>query len=126
VIPKRDAGVSFEQIVAVLNSPVANAWFDAHCRKRKIVQSILRDLPFPNFDGVAASRVATVVRELEAAIVAKWREAEEGLFYDALIDTSDTAVLLSEVDSLVFEAYGLGREERRAIEKLVGSDRRPS
>jgi len=126
VIPKLDAAVSIEQIVAVLNSPVANAWFDAHCRKRKIVQSILRDLPFPMFDRHAASRVDAAVRALGKAIISKWKKAEEGLFYDGLMDTPDTALLLSEIDSLVYDAYGLSRVERREIDKLMSQDRRPS
>ena len=126
VIPKRAAAVSIEQIVAVLNGPVANAWFDAHCRKRKIVQSILRDLPFPTFDGPAASRLVAAVRALGKAIISKWRQAEEGLFYDGLIETADTARSLNEIDSLVYDAYGLGRMERRAIDKLMSRDRRPS
>ncbi len=126
VIPKRDAAVSIEQIVAVLNGPVANAWFDAHCRKRKIVQSILGDLPFPMFDGPAASRVTAAVRALEKAIIAKWQQAEEGLFYDGLIDTADTADLLHEIDTLVYDAYGLSGMERREIDKLMSRDRRPS
>ena len=126
VIPKPGAAVSIEQLVAVLNSPVANAWFDAHCRKRKIVQSILRDLPFPAFDKPAASRVVTAVRALGKAIISKWKKAEEGLFYDGLMDTPDTAILLSEIDSLVYDAYELSRVERRAIDKLMSRDRRPS
>lgn len=126
VIPKADAAVSIEQIVAVLNSPVANAWFDAHSRKRKIVQYILRDLPFPTFDGPVASRVNAAVRALEKATISKWRHAEAGLFYDGLIETADTAHLLSEIDSLVYDAYGLSKVERRAIDKLMSRDRRPS
>lgn len=125
VVPKRE-GVSIEQIVAVLNSPVANAWFDAHCRKRKIVQSILQDLPFPVFDRHAASHIAAAVRALGRAIISKWKKAEEGLFYDGLMDTADTALLLGEIDSLVYDAYGLSKMERRETDKLMSRDRRPS
>lgn len=126
VIPRREAGVSIEQIVAVLNSPVANAWFDAHCRKRKIVLSTLGSLPFPTFEQPAAVRVATAVRNLQKATIAKWQQAEEGLFYDGLIETSDTAQLLQEIDLLVYDAYGLSGTERREIDKLMSRDRRPS
>ncbi len=126
VIPKPDSGVSIEQIVAVLNSPVANAWFDAHCRKRWIVLSTLGKLPFPTFERPTSSRVDAAVRELGQAIISKWKKAEEGLFYDGLIDTPDTSLLLSEIDSLVYDAYGLSRVERREIDKLMSRDRRPS
>ncbi|MGB2987956.1 MAG: N-6 DNA methylase [Phycisphaerae bacterium] len=126
VIPKPDSAVSIEQIVAVLNSPVANAWFDAHCRKRWIVLTTLGKLPFPTFDGPASLRVAAAVGGLEKAIISKWKEAEEGLFYDGLIETADTALLLGEIDSLVYDAYGLTKVERREIDKLMSRDRRPS
>ena len=126
VIPKPDSVVSIEQIVAVLNGPVANAWFDAHCRKRWVVRSTLGKLPFPTFDKPAASQVTDAVRALGKAIISKWRHAEEGLFYDGLMDTPDTAFLLSEIDSLVYDAYGLSKVERRAIDRLMSHDRRPS
>lgn len=126
VIPKQEAKVSIEQLVAVLNSPVANAWFDAHCRKRWIVLSTLENLPFPIFDGPSASRVAEAVRALEKAIISKWKKAQEGLFYDGLMDTPATGRLLSEIDSLVYDAYQLTKVERREIDKLMSRDRRPS
>ena len=126
VIPRVKKGVSTEQIVGVLNSPIANAWFDAHCRNRKVVLSTLERLPFPMFDEPAASRINAAVQELGKAIVAKWRQAEEGLFYDGLVETADTALLLGEIDSLVYDAYGLSRTERRDIDKVMSQDRRPS
>ena len=112
--------------MAVLNSPVANAWFDAHCRRRWVDLSVLGNLPFPTFDRPEASHVDAAVRALGKAIISKWKKAEEGLFYDGLIDTPDTALLLSEIDSLVYDAYGLSRVERLAIDKLMSRDRRPS
>ncbi|HUT61280.1 MAG TPA: N-6 DNA methylase, partial [Phycisphaerae bacterium] len=126
VIPKPDSAISVEVLVAVLNSPVANAWFDAHCRQRWVVLRTLQNLPFPTFDRPSQSRLAAAVHDMEKAIVSKWKQAEEGLFYDGLIETADTARLLNDIDSIVYDAYGLSRIERREIDKLMSRDRRPS
>jgi len=126
IIPKPGTDVSIEQLIAVLNSPIANAWFDAHCRKRWVDLSTLARLPFPTFDAPAAKGIIEAVRRMEAAVLAKWRQADEGLFYDGLVETVDTADLLDELDTLVFDAYGLSKAERREIGKLMSRDRRPS
>jgi len=51
-----------EELVAVLNSPLASAWFDANCKKRKIVQETLRRLPFPTFDPAAKRQLIKLNR----------------------------------------------------------------
>ena len=48
-----DGRATVEEVVAVLNSPVANAWYDAHSRNRKIVIATLRELPFPRFGSLS-------------------------------------------------------------------------
>jgi len=125
VLPLSD-GPSLEHIVAVLNSPVANAWFDAHCKKRKVVQATLEQLPFPTFDEKAGTKLNELVRQLERGLVAQWRRNVEGLFYDGSMETGDTARLLSEVDEIIYAAYGLGRFQRQTIDKLMSVDPRPT
>ncbi len=117
---------TIEQIVAVLNSPIANAWFDAHCRKRKIVQRILEQLPFPSFDAMQSRSLSEAVHLLEAATVAKWKQEEEGMFYDGLIPPADTVELLHEIDEMVYDAYGLSPHERRQVDKLMAIEKRPT
>jgi len=117
--------VSREQICAVLNSPVANAWFDAHCRSRKVVIRVLNQLPFPKFDPASADALRETVRQLGKAVVANWRRGKEGLFYNEMGETGDTASLLAEIDRLVYDAYGLDQYERNQIGKLMSGEKRP-
>jgi len=124
VIPK-DGKTSIELLLAVLNSAVANAWFDAHCKKRKVVQSILEELPYPVFQPYQVAELEAAVRKLEREVVGKWRSAEEGLFYDGLLETFDSANLLDKIDTLVCEAYGLTTDEVRNVNKYMGAEKRP-
>ena len=124
VIPVPGAA-STEEVLAVLNSPVANAWFDAHCKKRKVVQRTLEELPFPKFDDGAARLVQSLARQLEKAIVEKWKSSLDGLFYDELIETFDSAKLLHDIDTVVYEAYGLLPVEVKMIERYMGNEKRP-
>lgn len=124
VIPKGPA-VTVQQLAAVLNSPIANAWFDSHSRKRKVIQGILRELPFPEFDAGVARRVDDLVDRLEQAVIEKWKKNAEGMFYDGMAETSDTASLVAAIDDLVFTAYGLSPHERKQVSSLMSTDKRP-
>ncbi len=117
--------VSLEQITAVLNSPVANAWFDCHCRRRWVVVEILERLPFPQFDTASAKKVDDVVRRIERALAVKVGRKQEGMFYEGLFDDADASQLLRELDELVYDGYGLSSEERRNIGRFMASDKRP-
>ncbi len=123
VVPREQA--STEVILAVLNSPVANAWFDAHCRKRKVVQSILEELPFPVFSAADGDQVRVLVRKMSSAVVGQWKSAEEGLFYEGPEETLSTTTLRDRLDELVFRAYGLTAQEARHIKKYMATDKRP-
>lgn len=118
--------ISVEELVAVLNSPVANGWFDNHCRRRKVVQEILAELPVPRFEPRIGQRLKAAVKDMEHAVIAKWRKATEGLFYDGPVDTSSTVQRLAEIDELVYDAYGLSQYERKQISNLMSTDNRPS
>jgi hypothetical protein len=123
IVPTKKS-ITAEQVTAVINSPVANAWFDAHCRSRKVVLSILRQLPWPRTD--LSSEVTALVKQLEQTVRAKWRGSGDALFYDALVDTSAILQVRERVDQLVYEAYGLGREEAAQINRVMALDRRPN
>jgi methylase of polypeptide subunit release factors len=123
VVPREQA--STEVILAVLNSPVANAWFDAHCRKRKVVQSILEELPFPLFSEADADQVRMLVRKMSSVVVARWKSSEEGLFYEGPKETLGSTTLRDRLDELVFRAYGLTAQEARHIQKYMATDKRP-
>lgn len=114
-----------ELILAVLNSPVANAWFDAHCRKRKVVQSILEDLPFPRFSAPDLDQLGALVRKLRSEVIAKWRSVEEGLFYEGPMETLSSATLHDQIDDLVFRGYGLTAQQARSIQRYMSTEKRP-
>jgi hypothetical protein len=116
---------SLEQITAVLNSPVANAWFDCHCRRRWVVVEILERLPFPQFDTVSARKVDDLVRRIERALAVKLGRKQEGMFYEGLFEDADASLLLRELDELVYDGYGLSSDERRNISRFMASDKRP-
>lgn len=117
---------TLEAVVAVLNGPVANAWFHGRCRKRWVVLKTLKELPFPHFDPEALELLASRVSALERAVVARVKKAEEGLFYDGFVDSEEAARLRSEIDQLVFDAYGLTSGERGDVLKIMRHEARPA
>jgi hypothetical protein len=122
VIPT--GGVTIEQLCAVLNSPIANGWFDSHCRKRKVVQATLKKLPFPVFDAITGREINNAVKELESATIEQWRKDNERMFFPEA-DPASVARLLVEIDQLVYDAYGLSDDERRNVDVLMAPDKRP-
>lgn len=130
LVPAEDSNVSLEFLVAILNSPVANAWFDAHSRKRWIHIPTLERLPVPKLDTALAERVRSRVRLLEQETMRKWRgrtgrsrtllDEDEGETYGG-----ELAALIAELDEIVFTAYGLTTAETRAVQKLMIADKRP-
>ena len=53
------------------------------------------------------------------------RVAHEGMFYDGLVDTADTTRLLPVIDGMVYDLYGVSSSERKQIDNLMKSDKRP-
>jgi hypothetical protein len=125
-IRPEDPNVTLEVLAAVLNNSVANAWFDSHCRSRKVVLDDLRRLPFPSFGPDTSAELTDLVKSLERSLASKWRRAREWLFYDGLSEDVDAVPLLAQIDSLVCEAYGLGEEDRRQIDALMSIEKRPT
>jgi hypothetical protein len=122
--PKPD-GPSVYVITAILNGPLANAWFHAHNRKRKIVHGALGELPIPNIDAPTAKDIERIARRLEKAVVASARQADEGLFYDGSIDSTAVSTLVVELDDVICNAYLLSSSERRALDLFMANERRP-
>jgi hypothetical protein len=120
-----DSEMSLEEIAAVLNSPVANAWFDAHCRKRKIVLQTLGDLPIPSFSPDQRKEIKKLVREIKPLVISNWTDNKNGLYDDKLTGSNKYSELRSRLDAIVADAYKLSSEDVRQLSKLVGTDRRP-
>jgi len=118
--------VTLEEIAAVLNSPIANAWFDAHCRKRKIVLKTLGNLPFPSFSAEQRIEIKRLVREIGISIAAKWKSLDRRLYDDKLARSEKSVGLISRLDEIVADAYGLSNDEIWDLAKIVDTDRRPS
>jgi hypothetical protein len=117
---------TLEEITAVLNSPIANAWFDANCRKRWVVQETLKRLPFPSFDESATARIRELVRNMERVVISAWRRDKEGLFYQGMTGDIDAYQLIREIDNTVYAAYGLTLMEQKQIENIMNAEKRPA
>jgi len=118
--------VTVDEIAAVLNSPIANAWFDAHCRKRKVVLRTLGDLPFPLFSSDERKQIKSLVSEIRASVLSKWSAKNSGLYDDKMSPADRSFELRSQLDMIVANGYGLSPEEVWRIGRLVSTDRRPS
>lgn len=132
ITPKPN-GPSLEEIAAVLNGPIANAWYDGHSRNRKILVETLGVMPFPEFSDEQRRSLRELVKKLEKAMVEKWTREDRGLFYDEgpLVNEpaeapGDVALLLEQVDSIVARAYRLDPSEMERLRKVVFGDKRPA
>jgi len=137
-IRPRDDKTTLHELVAVLNCHVANAWFHSHCRKRKIVLRILKQMPFPTFDVDQRERLGAKVRRLSSlahrarANRFSWLTEGAGLWdsdlYTPRVEAlrEEATLVLGEIDAIVFDAYGISESERQALTKWMGLDRRPT
>ena len=116
----RDESVSLEELVAVLNSSVANAWVDSLNRKRWIGSGILREMPFPIFTDVMRELIITRVREVMAL---KGRElAGPSRQYR---NAHAIRELVLAIDDLVCDAFVVGDDGREMLGKYFTGYRRP-
>lgn len=99
-----------EEIVAVLNSPVANAWFSGRNAQRDINLGDLRNMPFPSF-GTLRNVIVELVRTVESITSsAQLTELED---------------IVNEIDEIVFDAYHLDVSDRQSLVNLMSRYRRP-
>jgi hypothetical protein len=125
LIPK-SGGLPIHVISAILNSPLANAWFHAHCRKRKIVHGTLGELPVPKLDDISIKEIENLAKRVEDAVISSARLADEGLFYEGSSDGTAITSLVTQLDQLIYNAYNLSAIERRDIDLFMTNARRPS
>jgi type I restriction-modification system DNA methylase subunit len=111
---------TLEEIAAVLNSQVINAWVYSMIRTRNIDLSMLRELPFPRFKKHQRDEISSLVREISGI---KKRQ-EDTLLEDPNLMSSLREKIL-RVDSLISIAYGLTNKERKKIEGLFYGFSRP-
>jgi len=125
-IMSKSSGLSIHVITAILNSPVANAWFHAYSRKRKIVQETLGRLPMPEMDDAVQRKIEDLTKRIEEAVITSTKQADEGLFYEGSYESAALVPLVSELDQLVYNAYNLSSAERRSLDLFMTSGKRPS
>ena len=119
VLPKDDS-VSPEECVAVLNNPVASAWVDSRNRRRWIGEDTLRELPFPVFTGPQREAVIAQVREITALKKHELhRQTSYGSSGQRIYD------LTLSIDKLVFEAFRIGENSLRMLNRYFAGYRRP-
>ena len=112
--------ISLEEIAAVLNSPVANAWIDS-VNTLYVETDTLRAMPFPKFSDEQRQQVIERVREI--------LNLKQSLFSAVYSTTDDIEErirkLIIELDDIIFFAYGLSEEEQRQILDLFRGFPRP-
>lgn len=108
-----NANVSTEELTAVLNSPVINAWLDSFNLGRTLVIPTLKAAPYPSF-----------TEDLRASVVDKVKEVER-LRVEAPAELGSIRSLVRELDHLVYSGYGLTSSEIAELEQTFVSCSRP-
>jgi hypothetical protein len=130
------AGIStVEEIVAVLNSPIANAWYADNSVQRAVLCKTLGRLPFPAFTPDQRDLLIELVRSLHALNAYRLTQGEDlappksgdgaSLFAGQTVEHWMIRELTLAVDAMVFDAYGLTPEERRLVLEQCPLDARP-
>lgn len=94
----RKAGTTLEEITAVLNSFVANAWVDNTNISRSIEVNTIQFMPFPRFSSEMRDSLVNSVRKIMALLEQLDDESES---------IEELIKLTNVVDNIVFDAYGL-------------------
>ncbi len=111
ILPKK---ATVEELAAVLNSPIANAWFSSRNYHRDItLDGGLKQLPFPNFSEQQKQEIRELVHQIGKLNQSEFRE-----------DDSVRSSII-KLDEIVFDAYGLDNDERNQIREWMGLFHRP-
>ncbi len=134
ILPKAGSS-TVEEIVAVLNSPVASAWYADNSVQRDVLCKNLERLPFPVFTPDQRDMLIEIVRSLHALNAYRLARGEEltvrksgpsgSLFAGQTVEHWMIRELTLAVDAMVFDAYGLTPEERRLVLKQCPLIARP-
>jgi hypothetical protein len=98
-------GVPVEELAAVINHPVINAWLDSFNLSRTLKIPTLRAAPYPNITPELRSAIVTEVRTLEALHKEWWDRR------------SDIRVHVRKLDHLIYQGYGLSDHDVERIEQ---------
>ena len=119
VIPNGEL-VSLEELVAVLNSSIANAWVNSLNRKRWIERRTLRVMPFPIFtDHVRESIIARVRKVMALKRGELVGSSKQHPKADTIRD------LVNSIDDLVCDAFAIGDDGRKMLSDYFAGYQRP-
>jgi len=110
VLPK---GATCEELVAILNSMLANAWFAGNVYHRDVTLEVLQKLPFPEFSPQQKKAIKNIVSEIE------FMKQTPGMI-DRRIQMH-----IDNLDDIIFDAYMISSDERQQIRGLMGLFPRP-
>ena len=116
----QDRFVTWEELVAVLNSSLANAWVDGHNRRRWIGKDTLQKMPFPSFTDSMRASVCNLVTEIMAL---KKRTLPNSPRRDCEVETIRKLVL--DLDGIVCDAFEVDESGRRMLRGYFAGHRRP-
>ena len=116
----QDQSVTWEELTAVLNSSLANAWVDSRNRGRWIGEDTLRRIPFPSFTGSMRDSVRNRVTEI---MVLKQRALSGSPGHGHEIETIRKLVL--DIDDIVCDAFKVDAKGRKALREYFTGHRRP-
>lgn len=110
--PKPGVDVDLDAIVAVLNSPIGNAFLDDHNSDRRIRLTTVLKTPLPR---ATPSFLGDLARQYALALATP---------FDRLSYDTDLAEILNEIDATVLDAFDLPpRLVRSLLSSFEGSDR---
>lgn len=107
--------VTSQQVAAVLNSPVANAWYASKSGGRDVSNRLLNNLPFPKFTDEQREQIEMLVNKLT--------ELKRGT--QVVADLKIMRNIVKELDQIVFDAYGLTIEQQVEINNWFNLSPRP-
>jgi type I restriction-modification system DNA methylase subunit len=106
-------GVTIEELAAVFNSMVANAWYSSHNYHRDITLKYLKLMPFPSFSEQQRKEIRNLVCQITEMKQSPRPSSE------------DIRRHIVRLDEVVFDAYGLNSEERTQVRNRMDRFPRP-
>jgi len=105
--------VTIEELAAVFNSMVANAWYSSHNYHRDITLRYLKRMPFPSFSEQQREEIRSLVGQIT--------EMKQSLH----TSSEDIRRRIIRLDEIVFDAYCLNSEERTQVHDWMDRFPRP-
>ena len=116
----QDQSITWEELAAVLNSSLANAWVDSHNRGRWISEDTLREMPFPSLTDSMRDSVRDWVTEI---IALKQRALSDSP--KQCHEVKAIRKLVSTIDDIVCDAFKVDEKGRKALSEYFAGHRRP-